>query len=909
MLAAPPPPPPAGPPPAAPVPGYAVAAAYGQVAVASPIAQQYGYAGVVPAYTPAQYGQSMQAPAGQAAFSVAGCSNDPHTVSKIIAGVYVVHGENHGRHVFRKAEQVNSLEVLVYFWDDRDGPNNCGWWFGPVVGGDQVWAYNPERTASPPASGWRVPYDGPVDHGLVLTPAGYTQQAQCAGGAVSFMQQQGFYSEHQRQEELRREEEQRQMEQVAVVEARRVLQRLSLAIPDNFDALRTEVEAVLAQELPRCGSYAQLIREEAQQVMEQTLQRLEQMKERAEASRQLLNELSNMIDKADQDTARLKEAAEVLLSSSNRPQSQQEVSNANANSSEEASPASGDNNMTVEAASEHLTAVVAVSSECKASTHACLDFLMSHRGSVEEAAYYAADMKTNLLALHSRLQSCLRTINSTTMSARGAATRVSRKADALKLSNKQRAIFDKYDSDKDGMLNKQEAVAYGKGEFHFDAPPEVIDRLLQILAKGMPGVSFEKLHRLKTGLGIAREEVRCKAMKEKAAVRQREVAEKKAELEAQLKEAAASFEPLEVEVAALLTSCREIESLSMAEGTTLEKLASQVGAAKTSQETVVGKCREMREKLSGFDASVTMEELREWCHSEVRSLDYRLRTCEGRSEYIRTALLQADDYINRRQTEELQSICDGMLQRLKDHIASQKMSFDAFFAEMDKDQDGKVSELDFCSFLERIGAQSTNGSGWSTRSVKAVYADLDWTRSGAIGRDMLEHLVRNCYRVTKETVLQDSMAVKEGKLVRRLEIGEVVIVHEGPTLDESIGVMRVQCQTKRDALKGWATVRGNKENVFMMPCRTLGKVVKGGVQPSESKIASEGNKSLRELREGEAIEVIEWDVRDALTAVSGITWVRIRALADGVSGWVSEAAVDVPGEDVRNPPVDLHHAA
>lgn len=25
------------------------------------------------------------------------------------------------------------LEVLIYYWDERDGPNFHGWWFGPKV--------------------------------------------------------------------------------------------------------------------------------------------------------------------------------------------------------------------------------------------------------------------------------------------------------------------------------------------------------------------------------------------------------------------------------------------------------------------------------------------------------------------------------------------------------------------------------------------------------------------------------------------------------------------------------------------------------------------------------------------------------------------------------------------------------
>merc|ERR1712066_920937 len=47
---------------------------------------------------------------------------------------------------------------------ERDGPELCGWWFGPVIGGDQVWAYHPSRqAATPPASEWNVPHDGAID--------------------------------------------------------------------------------------------------------------------------------------------------------------------------------------------------------------------------------------------------------------------------------------------------------------------------------------------------------------------------------------------------------------------------------------------------------------------------------------------------------------------------------------------------------------------------------------------------------------------------------------------------------------------------------------------------------------------------------------------------------------------------
>ena len=37
------------------------------------------------------------------------------------------------------------MTVLIYFWDDRDGPTFSGWWIGPKVGGDQVWSHADNR--------------------------------------------------------------------------------------------------------------------------------------------------------------------------------------------------------------------------------------------------------------------------------------------------------------------------------------------------------------------------------------------------------------------------------------------------------------------------------------------------------------------------------------------------------------------------------------------------------------------------------------------------------------------------------------------------------------------------------------------------------------------------------------------
>jgi len=99
---------------------------------------------------------------------VSGCA-DP-TINSIVRGCYKKHGTNHGKPVHKKDEKAKGLEVLVYYWDDRDGSDMAGWWFGPSVGGDQVWAFHPSRTSSmPPNCDWNVPHDGKIDPSFTIS--------------------------------------------------------------------------------------------------------------------------------------------------------------------------------------------------------------------------------------------------------------------------------------------------------------------------------------------------------------------------------------------------------------------------------------------------------------------------------------------------------------------------------------------------------------------------------------------------------------------------------------------------------------------------------------------------------------------------------------------------------------------
>lgn len=75
----------------------------------------------------------------------------------LLQGVYQCEGENHGRHVFHKKGDVGAkgCNVVLYYWDNRDGPQFAGWWFSPFVGSDNYWGHCPgHHGAMPPKIGW-----------------------------------------------------------------------------------------------------------------------------------------------------------------------------------------------------------------------------------------------------------------------------------------------------------------------------------------------------------------------------------------------------------------------------------------------------------------------------------------------------------------------------------------------------------------------------------------------------------------------------------------------------------------------------------------------------------------------------------------------------------------------------------
>merc|ERR1711924_293512 len=81
------------------------------------------------------------------------------------------------------------------------------------------------------------------------------------------------------------------------------------------------------------------------------------------------------------------------------------------------------------------------------------------------------------------------------------------------------------------------------------------------------------------------------------------------------------------------------------------------------------------------------------------------------------------------------------------------------------------------------------------------------------------------YRVVKGTGMSSEMVIKS-KMIRKLEVGEVLEILEGPVPEAETGLMKVRAKAVQDGNEGWVTSKGNKGSIFLEPVGTFFTCVK-----------------------------------------------------------------------------------
>lgn len=877
-------------------PGYPPAAypGYG-AAQAAPAGSSYGYAGAVPAASAASRPRSPEA------LMVAGCQHG--TVGGIVRGNFTLTSENHGKPVYRKDVQVNGLDVMLYFWDDRDGPNFCGWWFGPKVGGDQVWAYHPVKEQNPPTSGWKVPYDGPVDNTFTITFTQGKTQAQAAvpnpytappayaappgmygygQPAVPGWDQAEMYrrqqddarrreearvaeekkkqeAERKRQEEMRkkREEEQKRKneemkrkkeiddkqraEQKAILAIRRVTQKARLAQPENLDALVLELEEALKTELNNTGAQKDKIKEEAEQGLQLAKKRVEGIIEQRKKDQERKEAEDKRRQEAEVKAKELIKELETLVDAA------ESTSNA---LKDIAQPPESEDEMSLDVVESLAQKVEEAGNEAKAATKACTDFIMANGAEMKDPSptlptQPPSEMKLAVSRLLQRINDCSKLADATVQSARGAKDKAVRKVAARARTKEMEVLFERYDKDMDAQLSKKEVLNYAKSELSFVIPEALADAMMKnLVEEGQKGVKLDRFTWMNMSIGIARELDRDRKRRKLRHEKEEQLRGKKLEVQERLKQVSAAADEVDKEVARVEKKVApllaQVKSTPEAE---MLQLADQVDDMIKVVRVDVGGVRTQLERLADGLEEKFKEDLLVYLKEEAKTLEIKIGRFDHRLS--RTTNLSArfrEQALKKRMAGQEKSRAMA-LQVVRYNQKRQKIDNEALFKLFKPNKAGCIGEKQFLDFFAT-----------ADRDIKELNEDGE--------------------------IVEAVEEKKEGAEEEASKAQVVAAKKEEKIEFSTDGLKRLHAALAAESGKA----EGISKETFMRLIRVCYKVVKE-TSISDGLSIAEG-KTMRTMALNEVVELLEGPMKEGSVDVMRI---KAKAMKDGIEGWLTLA--------------------
>merc|ERR1712070_234180 len=168
---------------------------------------------------------------------------------------------------------------------------------------------------------------------------------------------------------------------------------------------------------------------------------------------------------------------------------------------------------------------------------------------------------------------------------------------------------------------------------------------------------------------------------------------------------------------------------------------------------------------------------------------------------------------------------------------------------------------------QRVRAKTSDGkTGWLT--VK--------TPGGTVFAEASE----DYYICSSSVAMTDSLDVKDCKVVKKLQVGDLLLAEGKPVIED--GIARIKGKTPGDDKEGWVTLKGNAGTVYASQSKKH-YIVRSEV-PLTKGFPSENAETLLTLEKDQAIEIIDGPKAERVEAS---VRVRGRALSDGTEGWIT----------------------
>jgi len=685
------------------------------------------------------------------------------------------------------------------------------------------------------------------------------------------------------------QQKQRTEEARAMGSIMKVVRKLKMVMPETLEEAEIELNTALEEDLEKCGALKPRVeadaltglteaKERCEQVLEKRKKeeeaKAEMIKKRKEAeakATELLNDLQSHIQCAEVAVDRLEEvqgSAETADTPGKITKALEAMEQAKNEALEELKVSK--EFLQTKRASMILPAMQALSGMLGAAKKA------------EDDAEEKKDEKKkdepappSLKDLATRLQ----TVDARCLKAKAQETLLATKMKAKVKLNAITSIFTKYDKDKDSVLSSKEVKAYAKGEFNFVLQPKSVESIMAKLGGGQAGVPKEKFQALKIQVGLARDVARNDDLRGERLKREETVLKSKADLKERIDKA------MHAGVAAK-TCISKVEESSKA----IQKVIKELGGPDMLKkvDVVEAELKAAKEQISlAIKQADSLQEdvdpeLKVWLENELKKVIQHMAGFDSRIARVAELLPRFRNKGRTKDFEELQVLESKARAIFREFMRVKVFDAEAAFKSIAGKKDEVITEDRLVEFFEARTeeAQAAKQKAEEASDEETIkksktfpklpgLSDAQTTRlmphlldegdKDGITKETFNRLTWVYMKVIKALVMTEDLDIRKESL-RKLEVGEVVHIIEGPTNmpDDKGDLERVKASAVSDSLEGWITVKGNKGTAYLEEVNGLYKVAKETILTEKFELGGKTDKDDVKLRVGDCVQVREW---------------------------------------------------
>mmetsp|Transcript_92107 Transcript_92107/g.214079 ORF Transcript_92107/g.214079 Transcript_92107/m.214079 type:complete len:658 (-) Transcript_92107:85-2058(-) len=258
--------------------------------------------------------------------------------------------------------------------------------------------------------------------------------------------------------------------------------------------------------------------------------------------------------------------------------------------------------------------------------------------------------------------------------------------------------------------------------------------------------------------------------------------------------------------------------MSLSEGESMaEEAATAVEGARLA---FVEARKELRPIDEGLDEDI-VKKLTEVIVPLVKRAELRLNSMERRITRASNLLAAFRSQAQKRAAERVKEVRPVALRIMAQVRDSRQISHDELFADFDADSSGAIDEAEFVSFFDIAASErpADQALELSEADVKSLFDSC--SKDGVISKDTFMELAGAYMKVVKVTPLTAELSVTgSSRALRQLRLNEVLEVLEGPKQDGSAGILRVKAQPlpAKTGVQGWVTMVSTAGTVFLKAC-------------------------------------------------------------------------------------------